>query len=201
LLPDRAPKDEPRILIATGNQHKVTEIRQILSSFAGELLDLTDFPPFEEPEELAPDYLGNAIIKARFYAQATGIAALADDSGLEAHDLGGRPGVLSARYGGRGLSFAGKIDMLLAEIARLPDPTRAAHFRCAVALAWPDGLLETAEASCEGKLLESPIQGDQGFGYDPIFVPLGHSLTFSQLSSPAKNDLSHRGRALRALFR
>ena len=194
------PQNPPRIVIATGNNHKISEIRTILFGIQGELLDLRQFPRFEEPEENAPDYVGNALLKARYYAHLTELPSLADDSGLEVDELDGRPGLLSARYGGAELSSRGKIEKLLEDIRQIPRARRSARFRCAVALVWPDGQLCSADATCEGTLLEAPDATPGAFGYDPIFVPTGFTQTFSQLPPETKHRVSHRGKALRKLF-
>jgi XTP/dITP diphosphohydrolase len=189
----------PCLVIATGNHHKIGEFKSLLGVYQGQLLSLSDFDPAPAPEEDAPDYLGNALLKAHYYARITGLPCLADDSGLEVDALDGRPGVLSARYGGKGLSSTQKVARLLAEIEQVSAPGRTARFRCVVALASPEGKTITAEGVSEGTLCLSP-RGPGGFGYDPIFIPDGHTKAFSEIPASAKNLISHRGIALRKLL-
>jgi XTP/dITP diphosphohydrolase len=156
---------------------------------------LQEFTDIDVPAETGDTYADNAIIKARFYARATGVCALADDSGLEVEALGGAPGVYSARYAGTGASDADRRRLLLSELADVMDE-RNAQFVCVVAIALPDGtVLTTAEGKCNGKIIFEP-RGNGGFGYDPLFVPDGFDQTFAELPDTIKNQLSHRARAL-----
>ena len=159
------------------------------------ILDLGGFPGITLPPEGVSSYAGNALAKARAVAAAAGALALADDSGLEVDALGGRPGVLSARYGGEGLSDAERCEVMLRELAGVPPEKRTARYRCVIALCEPAGREATAEGVVEGVLLEAP-RGRGGFGYDPLFYcpPLG--ATFAEIPAEAKHAVSHRGRAM-----
>jgi XTP/dITP diphosphohydrolase len=152
------------------------------------------------PEETGATYRDNAILKARAAARLTGSPAVADDSGLEVDALGGAPGLLSARYGGPGLDDAGRCARLLAELRDVPEARRTARFRCVLALVEPGGREQVVEGVAEGRIAEAP-RGRGGFGYDPVFYypPLGR--TFAELTDAEKAEVSHRGRAARALRR
>ncbi len=181
------------LLVATTNPGKVIEYREILASapvHVRALADLAEVPP--EPSEDAATYAENARAKARAYARATGLLTVADDSGLEVDALGGAPGVRTKRYFGDGLPDAERNRRLLARLGNRSD--RAARFVCVIALAWPDGRVETFAGACPGRIADAPA-GAQGFGYDPIFVPEGESRTMAELPARVKNRISHRGRA------
>jgi XTP/dITP diphosphohydrolase len=184
------------LVLATANPHKSEEIRQVLSEFDVELLPRpVEVPDVDETEETLE---GNALLKARALARATGVAAIADDTGLFVDALGGAPGVYSARYAGEGATFEDNVNKVLAELENVPPDKRTARFRTVIALASPDGTSWWVEGSVEGTIL-SGRRGEHGFGYDPIFAPLsegGRSL--AELSADEKNALSHRGNALRA---
>lgn len=187
----------PSLLLGTRNAGKVREIETILGDIPCRLRSLNEFENVGVAAETAPTYAENAIVKARFYARATGLNALADDSGLEVEALGGAPGVYSARYAGEGASDADRRSLLLAELAQRTTDNRNARFVCVVAIATPDGkLLSTAEGVCEGKMIFEE-RGTNGFGYDPLFVPNGFEQTFAELTDSVKNQISHRARALR----
>jgi len=158
-------------------------------------LDLSDFPSLTLPAEGEVSYEGNALLKARGVAGVTRILALADDSGIEVDALGGRPGVLSARYGGEGLSDEDRWRQMLRELRGVPPAQRTARYRCVVALCSPDGHEATTEGVVDGLILDAP-RGDGGFGYDPIFYypPLG--ATFAEVTAEAKHAVSHRGEAM-----
>ena len=182
------------IVVATRNPHKVEELGQILSG-----LDLEPLP--EEvvmPPEDAPDFAGNALGKARAAFEQTGSAALADDSGIAARALGGRPGVRSARYAGPDASDAENLALLLEEMAGHDD--RSVAYVCAIAYVDDEGGELVREARCEGVLAAEP-RGEGGFGYDPAFVPtdIGDVRTMAELSPGEKHAISHRGRAARAI--
>jgi len=184
------------LVLATANPHKSEEIRQVLSEFDVELLPRpVEVPDVDETEETLE---GNALLKARALARATGVAAIGDDTGLFVDALGGAPGVYSARYAGEGATFEDNVNKVLAELENVPPDKRTARFRTVIALASPDGTSWWVEGSVEGTIL-SGRRGEHGFGYDPIFAPLsegGRSL--AELSADEKNALSHRGNALRA---
>jgi XTP/dITP diphosphohydrolase len=182
-----------RLIIGTRNAGKFAEICDLLSSVAAELTPLPD--SIREIQETGTTFAANAGLKASGYARATRSYVLADDSGLEVEALDGRPGVLSARYGGTDTPFSQKNEQLLREIEKSRDPSRRARFVCALAFAGPDGeVLHTTAGICGGTIARSP-RGTAGFGYDPIFVPDGHERSFAELSEAEKNKISHRGRA------
>ena len=157
---------------------------------------MEEFGDIDVPAETGDTYADNAILKARFYARATGLCALADDSGLEVEALGGAPGVYSARYAGAGASDADRRTLLLSELVDVPAEQRNARFVCVVAIALPNGgVLNTSEGVCNGQIIFEP-RGTGGFGYDPLFVPDGFDQTFAELPDTIKNELSHRARAL-----
>jgi XTP/dITP diphosphohydrolase len=186
-----------RAVLASANPKKVAEIHEILAG----ALDLVARPP-EVPEvvEDAPTFVGNARLKAAALVAATGLAALADDSGIEVDALDGAPGVHSARYAGPGASDQDNVDKLLAALADRPDPaSRTARFRCVLVLQHPDGRELVVDGTVEGHVAPAP-QGSGGFGYDPVFVPAeGDGRTFGEMDPAEKHALSHRGRALAAL--
>ncbi len=189
-----------KLLIATNNQGKVIELRELLEHSPYDLLSLADFPDVHEIEETGTTFIENAGLKAIGYARQTGQLALADDSGLEVEALGGRPGVLSARYGGERAGFAEKMSLLLAELKKTGDSHRRARFFCSMAIGGVDGeIVHTASGICEGKIAASP-RGSQGFGYDPIFIPNGSDMTFGELDSTVKRQISHRSRAFRQII-
>lgn len=187
------------VVLASANPNKVAELREIL----GDRLELVPRPP-EVPEvvEDADDFEGNARLKAVALVEATGMAALADDSGLEVEALGGAPGVRSARYAGEGASDLDNLTLLLDHLADHPDPAgRRARFRCVIVLRRPDGSEVVASGSCSGHIAPAP-SGERGFGYDPVFVPdEGDGRSFAEMSAEAKHAISHRGRALADLLR
>jgi XTP/dITP diphosphohydrolase len=186
-------------LIATHNKGKVAEYADILDGQQFDWLTLDDARIAGEVEETGATFRENAILKAQAYARQSGLLTLADDSGLEVDALGGRPGVLTARYGGPGLSYAERYGRLLAELIGIPWDRRTARFHCVVALASPDSaLLGTADGVCEGYVALEPA-GDGGFGYDPVFFLPELGLTMAQLPPETKHAISHRGRAVRAI--
>jgi XTP/dITP diphosphohydrolase len=191
--------------LGTHNQGKIHEIKLVLGDLGWRLLSLRDFADVGVAEEHADTYAGNAILKAQYYARATGFQSLADDSGLEVEALGGAPGVLSARYAGEHASDADRRALLLSELAKTSSDNathtdaRRARFVCAIAIAKPDGeVLNISEGICEGSITSAP-RGTSGFGYDPLFVPDGYDQTFAELSDEIKNRISHRARALMKL--
>lgn len=182
-----------KILIATRNKHKLTEIRSIFSAIQVELIGADEFGSLPEVEEDADTFEGNAIKKARTLCDATGMWTLADDSGLEVDALDGAPGVYSARYAGEPSNTPANNAKLLRELA--DKPNRTARFRCVIAIAAPDGREWTVDGRCEGKIALTP-SGNAGFGYDPLFIPDGYSVSFADMPAEQKNSISHRGRAL-----
>lgn len=186
-----------RLVLATRNPGKVREILAITADWPVEQIthERVDWP---EVEETGLTYLENALLKARSVAQATGEAALADDSGLEVDALGGAPGPRSARYAGADAGDAANLRALLRAIAGVPRPGRTARYRAVAVVGWPDGRHVWAEGECEG-LLRTRGSGAGGFGYDPIFEPLGFDRTMAEIEPEEKDRISHRGRALRAL--
>lgn len=189
------------LLLATGNAGKTVELRNLLSRIEVELIDLSAFPAIESVPETGSTFRENAEIKASGYARATGMYAVADDSGLDVFALGGEPGVHSARYGGPGLDDRGRTGLLLENMRDLTGNERSAQFTSAISLARADGkILHTCEASCPGSITQKP-SGDKGFGYDPVFLPDGYSETFGELSADIKDKISHRSKAMRLFIR
>jgi XTP/dITP diphosphohydrolase len=193
---------QPEIVIATLNLGKSREIETVLSGLPITFRRLSEFANITEPVEDGSTYEQNAGIKALSYARQTGLAALADDSGLEVRALGGKPGVFSARYAGAGATDRERIEKLLTELGRHTD--RAASFVCNAVLATFAASPDEPQISivttgiCRGTIIEQP-RGNNGFGFDPIFVPDGYTETFAQLSPEVKNNISHRAQALNAM--
>ncbi|HJP91960.1 MAG TPA: RdgB/HAM1 family non-canonical purine NTP pyrophosphatase [Pyrinomonadaceae bacterium] len=184
------------LLLGTRNPGKVREITSILHDAGWTFRSLQEFANVEVPEETSETFAENAIAKAQFYAAATGLWALADDSGLEVEALGGTPGVYSARYAGDNASDADRRELLLSELARTGSADRSARFVSVVAIADSHGhVLNVSEGICEGTIAFAP-RGHGGFGYDPLFVPDGYGQTFAELPEAIKNRISHRARAL-----
>lgn len=187
----------PKLILATGNAHKVAEIRALLAGSdvrIGHLGELDDPPELTEPYET---FAENALEKALTVAQATGEPALADDSGLVVDALDGAPGVMSARYAGENATSEQLVAKLLGELAGVPEEDRTARFVCALSLASPEGEVGKWEGVVEGRITFEPV-GEGGFGYDPVFYYPPSRITFAQMTPTNKNAVSHRGRALRA---
>ncbi|MBI3270797.1 MAG: RdgB/HAM1 family non-canonical purine NTP pyrophosphatase [Planctomycetes bacterium] len=184
-----------KLILATRNLHKVEELRHLLAELSVDVRSLAEYPAAPEVEESAPDFEGNALLKARAASRATGEWVLADDSGLEVDALGGRPGVLSNRYAGVAGDSERNNALLLRELADVPDGRRTARFVCVAALAAPDGRAWTFRGTCEGRIGRAP-RGARGFGYDPLFLLPDREISFAELDLAAKNLLSHRGAAL-----
>jgi XTP/dITP diphosphohydrolase len=184
-----------RIVLATRNRHKVEEISAMLSDLPVAVLSLDDLPRLPAVIEDRDTLEGNAIKKATTIASATNMPALADDTGLEVEALGGAPGVRSARYAGEQGDTAANNRKLLEELQGLPGEKRNASFRCVIALAKPQGTVDTVEGATRGVILEIP-RGTGGFGYDPLFLPDGHDRTYAEMSAEEKNAVSHRGKAI-----
>ena len=183
-----------RLVVGTRNEHKLAELGEILTGF-----DLQPLPvAVKLPPEDGETFVANALIKARATRSQTGAAVIADDSGIEAAALGGRPGVLSARYAGLDATDEENLRLLLSELSGKAD--RSVAYVCAVAYIGADGDELITEARCEGRLAEEP-RGDGGFGYDPAFLPaeIGDGRTMAELSNEEKHRISHRGRAAREL--
>lgn len=187
---------EARMVLATRNPHKIEELLRMLDAPGVAFEDLRSGPAVAEVEEDGATYAENAIKKARAVADARGLPALADDSGLEVDALGGAPGVRSARYAGEKATDAENRAKLLAALRGVPEERRTARFRCAIAIAIPSGSTMTVEGVCEGTILQGE-RGSGGFGYDPLFVPAGERETFAEMSDSKKDSLSHRGVAMR----
>ena len=198
-----------KVFLASRNEKKLVEMRRILAAYVSdvEVLGLDDVEPYDEPAETEPTFEGNALLKAHAAVEATGLPSLADDSGLCVDALNGMPGVLSARWSG--LRKGGGVDvdranneLLLAQLADVPDGRRGARFRCAVALAYPVGAGGVAEHVVHGEMPGSVIRemrGGGGFGYDVLFVAEGHDRTSAELPADEKDAISHRGKAIRAI--
>jgi XTP/dITP diphosphohydrolase len=184
----------PELVLATSNPGKLLEFRAILGDLSVALRALGAFPEVQLPEE-GEDYEANAVAKARAIADGCGRPALADDSGIEVASLGGRPGPLSARFGGPDLDDAGRVQKLLADLAAGGQKDRSARFVCVAALAFPGGDVITARGECPGWILDSP-RGRSGFGYDPIFEVEAGGRSMAELPPDEKNRISHRARAL-----
>jgi XTP/dITP diphosphohydrolase len=213
--PERdGPGEKPpsRLVLATANPSKLAELARILA--AGRvgvgLAGLDEFPGAPDVAETGATFAENALLKGRAMARFTGLPAVADDSGLCVDALGGMPGVLSARWSGRHGDDEGNLRLVLAQLADVPDDRRGAHFGCAAALVLPSGAEHVSEGTVYGRLIREP-RGSNGFGYDPIFVPdaselarggdppSAGGLTTAEMTPEAKDAISHRGRALRAL--
>lgn len=185
-----------KLLLATTNKGKIKELSDLLADLPIEICSADDFGSIIEPEETGDTFRANANLKAGYYAQKSGIWAVADDSGLEVDALNGAPGVFSARFGGPGATNQEKNSKLLADLKQSGSTNRKAQFVCAVAVSDQNGtILFEAEGICPGAIAESP-SGSNGFGYDPIFVPDGYSQTFGELSDSIKRQISHRSRAI-----
>ena len=195
-----AETEPKKILIATGNSGKVRELAELFQSLPVELKNLKDFPGIKEVEETGTTFEENARLKAVGYARQTGLMTLADDSGLEVAALGGAPGVFSARYAGKGASDESKIKKLLQELKKSGDFDRKARFVCTIAVADSNGAAFHVENGiCDGRISLKPF-GNNGFGYDPIFIPDGFEQTFGELNNDIKQQISHRGRAARKIL-
>ena len=188
-----------KLLLASGSPHKVIELARILDREAldVEVVGLRDVEPYPEPVENGATFEENALIKARAGFAATGLASLADDSGIEVAVLNGMPGVRSARWAGVGAEDGDNLDLLMRQIADVEPARRGARFVCAMALVWPGGE-HVLRGTVEGVLAETP-RGSGGFGYDPVFQPIGETRTTAEMTDEEKDWISHRGRALRAM--
>lgn len=182
---------EPKIVLATHNPGKVVEIKALLEPFGTDVVAAGDLG-LPEPVEDAPDFIGNAKIKALASATASGMPALADDSGLCVNALGGEPGIYSARWAGPSKDFNIAMTRVASDLSDHED--RSAYFVCALCLAWPDGHTEAFQGEVHGDLVW-PARGDRGFGYDPMFIPTGFDITFGEMDPDRKHGMSHRHHA------
>jgi XTP/dITP diphosphohydrolase len=188
------------LLIATTNPGKIAELRAMLAGSAFRVIGVDDLPErYPDVEETGATFAENALLKADFFHAQTGLLTLADDSGLAVDALDGRPGVYSARYGGKGRSSAEQIQLLLDELEETPDERRTARFICTIALVG-DAIRQVFEGRCEGTIGRE-ARGTGGFGYDPIFVDSESGRTFAELTPAEKAARSHRGKALRMAVR
>ena len=185
---------KPKILLATNNRAKVKEYAKLLQGIPYRIVSLEDMHISEQVEETGTSFEENAILKAKRYAEMSGLITIADDSGLEVDALGGEPGVRSARYAGEGASDKERIDFLLNKLVDVPWEKRLAQFRCVIAIAYPDGKVQICQGQCRGILTFKPL-GDNGFGYDPVFYLPDLHKTMAELSMSEKNVISHRGQA------
>ncbi len=185
-------------VLASRNKHKIKELRETLAPLNIVLKSTYDFPDLEEVVEDADTFEGNALKKARYVHDKTGLPALSDDTGLEVDALGGRPGVYSARYAGETATDEENVEKLLRELSDTDISERDARFRTVVAFV-TDKDTYTFEGICEGTITTEP-HGKRGFGYDPVFRPDGYEQTFAELSSEVKNEISHRGKAIQKFY-
>ncbi len=189
-----------RVLLATHNRHKLTELDRILRPLVPgvEVLGLDDVPAYDEPAETEPTFEGNARLKAQVALAQTGLPSVADDSGLCVDALNGMPGVLSARWSGLPRDDRRNVALLLDQLADVSDDRRGASFVACMVLLLPGGGEQVVEGRCPGRIAWKPA-GEGGFGYDPVFLPDGESRTYAQMPDEEKDATSHRGRAVRQL--
>lgn len=184
------------LLIATKNVGKICEIEELLAGASIKIRTLREFENVVEPEETGATFAENAVLKAKYYVEKTGISALADDSGLEVAALDGAPGVYSARYAGENATDGERTVKLIEKLKATNNKNRQAQFVCAMAIVNIDGVTEClTEGVCKGQIADFP-RGNNGFGYDPIFIPEGFSETFGELSGEIKQKISHRALAI-----
>jgi XTP/dITP diphosphohydrolase len=202
VLRDFKEMNEPsELLVATNNAGKVRELESALSDLPLRLRLLREFADVPEAVETGETFAENAALKARYYSAHARVLTLSDDSGLVVDALGGAPGVYSARYAGKSATYAERIGKLLEEIEATGDRERRARFVCVIAVAEPlTGELVTFEGRCEGRIAREP-RGSGGFGYDPVFIPEGHTQTFGELPEEIKRTISHRALAVEAASR
>ena len=188
-----------KVVLATNNPKKLIELRRVLETagLAVEVLGLRDFPRYPEPEETERTFEGNALLKATAAARETGLLAVADDSGLEVDELNGMPGVRSARWSGPACDDDENNALLLAQLEGVPPERRGARFVCALAMVSPEGDRHVWHGYMPGRITDAAPAGDNGFGYDPLFIPSGLDVTSSELSPEEKDSISHRGAAVR----
>ncbi len=186
-----------RLIAATHNAGKVRELEDLFAPYGFQVVSAIELG-LPEPEETEPDFAGNAILKARAAALATGAPALSDDSGLSVAALGGQPGIYSARWAGEPRDFMAAMERVERELQQAGTPDRSAAFICALAVVWPDGHREVFEGRVEGELVWPP-RGTSGFGYDPMFVARGETQTFGEMEPARKHAMSHRADAFAKL--
>ncbi|GAB6138881.1 XTP/dITP diphosphatase [Halanaerobaculum tunisiense] len=184
-----------RLFLATGNDHKIKEVIEMLADTDIEVVSKYDFSQVPEVVEDATTFRGNALKKARELCNYTGLSTIADDSGLVVEALDGQPGVYSARFAGSEASDQANNQKLLRLLKDTPQSQRDAYFTCAIALVTSEEREEVVTGKCEGRIASGP-QGRAGFGYDPLFIPAGYQKSFAQLGSQVKNQISHRAKAL-----
>ena len=189
------PVRRPSVVLATGNLHKLREISAMLANEPFELLGLMGFPDIVLPAETGTTFEENAVEKSVAAARGTGLVSLGDDSGLEVDALAGAPGVRSARYGGEHATDRDNLELLLENLAEVPDGRRSARFVCVIAVAHPDGRVKVVRGACEGEIIRQR-RGSHGFGYDPIFLIPADGRTLAQFSPDEKNAISHRALAV-----
>jgi XTP/dITP diphosphohydrolase len=190
-----------KLVLATRNQGKITEFRRILDALAPgaiELIGVDQFPDLVDVDETGSTFEENSLLKARYTCQATGLPAIADDSGLCVDALNGDPGIFSARWAGTHGNDQANLEKVLDQLKGVPDEKRTAHFMCVASLVLPDGREQVSEGRFEGHILHAPV-GENGFGYDPIFQPLGLGISSAQMSAEEKDLVSHRGKSLRSI--
>jgi XTP/dITP diphosphohydrolase len=187
-----------KLVLATRNKGKIVELQRIIAGVMPEveLIGTDSFPNLDDVEETEDSFIGNALLKAHAVAKATGLPAIADDSGLSVNALNGAPGIFSARYAGTHGDDLANLNKVLKNMEGVLD--RSAAFHCAAAFAKPDGFELVVEEKLIGRLTTTPI-GESGFGYDPIFIPDGFEITTAQMDPALKDQISHRGMAFRAL--
>jgi XTP/dITP diphosphohydrolase len=186
-----------RLLAATHNPGKVTELRALFGPHGFDVVSALELG-LDEPEETEATFAGNALLKARAAMRASGLPALSDDSGLAVTALGGAPGIYSARWAGEPRDFDRAMARVEAELKASGSPDRSAKFVCALAVAWPDGQEAVFEGEVHGRLVWPPL-GNRGFGYDPVFVAAGETLTFGEMDPDRKHAMSHRAAAVKKL--
>jgi XTP/dITP diphosphohydrolase len=184
-----------KLILATNNIHKISEMKAILEGLDLEILSAKDFPDFPEVEETGKTLSENAILKVKAVWRKHRLPAVADDTGLEVDYLGGAPGVYSARFAGAGCSFADNNRKLLSLLNNVPEEERSARFKCVISFADLTGKVYSVEGVLEGEIAEYP-RGRHGFGYDPVFIVRGTGKTLAELAAAEKNRISHRARAL-----
>jgi XTP/dITP diphosphohydrolase len=187
-----------KIVIATTNQNKLRELRDLLQGIDVELLSLRDFPDCPAVTEDGKSFAENAMKKARAICARTGMVTIADDSGLEVEHLGGQPGIYSARYAGDGAADKDNYEKLLRELQGVKAEDRGARFCCVLAIVSPEGKEKLIAGEYRGVIIEEP-RGHNGFGYDPVFLDTASGLTFAEMGAEEKNKISHRAQALQSL--